>query len=128
MPYKDRNDPRKKESNRKGSAQHYEANKKKVLEAAAARKREQRKEWSEYKGTLACSKCGASHPAIIDFHHVDRSNYRSVNRLASYGMYRQAREEIKKCIVLCANCHRIHHYEEQKNFPNGNSVRKSQQM
>jgi len=67
------------------------------------------------KGTLACST--RIHPAIIDFHHEQRLNYRSVNRLASYGMYRQAREEIEKCIYCVQMATRIHHYDEQKKFP-----------
>jgi predicted HNH restriction endonuclease len=37
-----------------------------------------------------------------------------VNLLAQQGKYKEAAEEIKKCIPLCANCHRIVHYEEHK--------------
>jgi predicted HNH restriction endonuclease len=37
-----------------------------------------------------------------------------VHRLVANGTITKAREEIKKCVVLCANCHRKHHYEEHQ--------------
>ena len=111
MPYKDPKDPRRKEVARK----HYVANKQKVLVANAKHRKNKRAEWQAFKATLSCTKCGFSHPAAIDFHHVFKLDYRSVNKLAQQGLYKQARAEIKKCIVLCANCHRIHHHEEKKN-------------
>ena len=111
MPYKDPNDPRKKEVARK----HYMANKQKVLVANAKHRRNKRVEWQVFKATLSCTHCGFSHPAAMDFHHVFKLAHKSVNKLAQQGLYKQAREEIKKCIVLCANCHRIHHSEEKKN-------------
>lgn len=112
MPYKD---PKvKKEKHAEYSAKHYQENKVKIKVKAAALKRQKRREWHAFKGTFACIHCGFNHPAALDFHHVDHTNYRSVNILAQNGNYKAARDEIKKCVCLCANCHRIHHHEERE--------------
>lgn len=100
---------------KKYHAKWYAENRTKVIAQVSALKAQRRREWQDYKAGLACSKCGAAHPAIIDFHHVDRSEPKhSVNLLISHGRWAKAREEIKKCIVLCANCHRIVHWGEKK--------------
>ena len=111
MPYKDPSVRKKK--HQEYSRKHYEANTEEVQKKAAALKRQKREEWYAFKSTFKCTNCGFDHPAAIDFHHVDRTNYHSVNRLAQLGNYKAAKEEIKKCIPLCANCHRIHHHEER---------------
>ena len=93
----------------------YQKNKQRQLDANAKVKARKKKEWVEYKATLACAKCGNNHPAVLDFHHPDPSKKEgNVVRLMSSGYYKRAYKEIEKCIVLCANCHRIHHYEERK--------------
>lgn len=115
MPYKDPNDPRKLEAQRR----HYENNKQKVKDAVAARRRKLRKQWHDFKKTLRCSICKESHPATLDFHHTvrDPSN-RKVFKLVHDGMIGQAIKEIReKCVVLCANCHRKGHYFEQYGYP-----------
>ena len=112
MPYKDPNDPRRKASMQRSSARYYEGNKEKALAANASSKRKNRALWQAFKSKLSCTRCGFSHPAALDFHHEDTTDHKSVNRLASNGLYKQAIREIQKCIVLCANCHRIHHYEK----------------
>jgi hypothetical protein len=57
--------------------------------------------------------CGFNHPAALDFHHVDpKEKENNIHRLVSDGRWARVYEEIKKCIVLCANCHRLHHYDE----------------
>jgi hypothetical protein len=69
--------------------------------------------WLEFKATLKCAKCGFSHPAAIDFHHIDSSTKDGeVNRLSGTGSYKKAYAEVEKCIPLCSNCHRIHHWDE----------------
>ena len=58
--------------------------------------------------------------AALDFHHEDPTTKEgNVHRFVSNGQFAKVYEEIKKCIVLCANCHRIHHWEdrEQKKKP-----------
>jgi hypothetical protein len=101
------------EKTKQWSKDHYEANKKDYIERAAEKKRSQRAEWDEFKNTLSCTQCGENHPATLDFHHVvrDPSNHK-VHRLVANGSITKAREEIKKCVVLCSNCHRKHHYDE----------------
>jgi predicted HNH restriction endonuclease len=51
---------------------------------------------------------------IIDFHHVDRMDKQSVHHLVKNYRFAAAMEEIKKCIPLCSNCHRILHWEERE--------------
>jgi len=112
MPYKDASV--KKLKHAVYSREHYIRNSEKVRKRAAELKRDKRLEWNEFKSTLNCTNCGFNHPAVLDFHHVDRKNKKSVHLLARNGNYKLAREEIKKCIVLCANCHRILHHEERQ--------------
>ena len=97
------------------SKKHYEENKKDYIKRAANKKKQQRVEWEVFKSTLSCTQCGEAHPATLDFHHVvkDPSN-KKVHRLIANGSIGRAMEEIKKCLVLCANCHRKHHYDEHK--------------
>lgn len=107
MPYNDR------EKQRAASNKWYQENKEKVKANTARTKSVHRKKWQAYKVSLACVHCGASHPAIIDFHHVIRGrDKQSVNKLVSDGRFAAAFEEIKKCVPLCANCHRILHWDE----------------
>ena len=118
MPYKD---PEvRKRKNKEYSRKHYEGNYAQRREQLNTRRRELKKEWDAFKGTLKCAKCGFDHHAALDFHHEDPTEKEhNVNRLVSDGRFKKAYAEIEKCIVLCANCHRIHHYEEKKKPPEG---------
>ncbi len=68
MPYKD--PAVRKVKNREYGKKYYENNKRVIQDAVNALRRKNRAKWLEYKSTLVCSRCGASHPAIIDFHHL----------------------------------------------------------
>ena len=65
---------------------------------------------------LKCERCGFDHPAALDFHHIDPKNkLKNVSTLKWSGCSNETfLNEIKKCIVLCANCHRIEHSENCK--------------
>jgi hypothetical protein len=114
MPYKD---PEvRKQKQKEYRTTYYEKNKETVLAATKVSAKRYKDQWREYKATLACVKCGQNHPATFDFHHVDSaSKEASVNKLVRHRAFKQAMEEVKKCTVLCANCHRIHHHEEREN-------------
>jgi hypothetical protein len=111
MPYKDNNERKRK--HKEYSRKYYEANKEKVLASSKASREVGKARWNTFKCTLKCAKCGFNHPAALDFHHINPAEKENlVSKLASDGCYAAAMEEVQKCIVLCANCHRIHHYEE----------------
>jgi acetylornithine/succinyldiaminopimelate/putrescine aminotransferase len=113
MPYKDPNDPRRRQALRKGSAKHYANNKEKVLKTTRNNKQKNKKKWLEFKSSLGCKFCGENHPAALDFHHEDpQQKDREVSYYIKNHQYGRAMEEVKKCIVLCANCHRILHFNE----------------
>jgi hypothetical protein len=86
---------------------HYIDNKDKYIAAGI----KGRKWFMDYKRGLECSKCGFNHPAALDFHHRDPET-KSL-RLESIAMVKKNEkvimEEIAKCDVLCANCHRLEH-------------------
>jgi len=111
MPYKDPEVRKIKQAIYK--KRYYEANKESHLVRTKRNRAKRKKEWDEFKASQKCTKCGIQHPALIDFHHVIRDgDKQSVNKLVANGRFARAMEEIKKCIPLCANCHRMLHWQE----------------
>ena len=120
MPYKD--PAVRKRKHAKYSRNHYLRNQEDIKQKTAEKNADNKVKWQEYKASLKCTKCGFDHIAALDFHHIDpNEKEHNVNRLVSNKSFAKAYEEIKKCIVLCANCHRIHHHEEKKKPPEGGS-------
>lgn len=66
----------------------------------------------EYKKSLECAKCNLKDHRCLDFHHLSDKE-ESVSKLTEWSI-KKIQKEIKKCIVLCANCHRIIHFEKRK--------------
>jgi len=112
MPYKDKE--LRKQKHKEYSKKHYEANKTAVKAKTALAKKAFRVKWQEFKATQSCVKCGLSNPSVIDFHHVTRDpSNRKLYDLVHNNNFRAVFEELRKCVPLCANCHRIHHHEER---------------
>ena len=67
---------------------------------------------ADYKEKHGCFKCGTKDHRILEFHHTaDKGftiGYASHNHLG----IEQVKNELKKCKVICANCHRILHYKQ----------------
>ena len=54
-----------------------------------------------------CKDCGGSFPPVaMDFDHVQGNKVKSITDMFSYSKERVL-AEIKKCDVVCANCHRV---------------------
>lgn len=65
------------------------------------------------KSSLKCSKCPENHIACLEFHHLDsKTKSGNIGQLARKWCLKRLMEEISKCIILCANCHRKEHYTE----------------
>jgi hypothetical protein len=95
----------------------YDKNKESERSKAIVRQRIRRQEFNkwyyEYKSKLSCIQCGFSHPAAIDFHHRERGEKEfDPSHMRNLTNKKRFLKEIEKCDVLCANCHRILHYNE----------------
>lgn len=60
-----------------------------------------------------CCKCGIKHDesntAIFDFHHKNGETKKGDwTKIRNWSLERQ-RDELEKCILVCANCHRLIH-------------------
>ena len=78
------------------------------------RRKNKRKWLNELKSTLHCLRCNFNHPAALQFHHRDSKTKEFEIGEAIKKDYSRVRilAEIKKCDVLCANCHAIEHCRE----------------
>jgi hypothetical protein len=83
------------------------------IEASELPDRHQRRRvWvHEYKQAAGCSRCGLTDGSCLEFHHVNTSEKElSVSQLLVQGYSNSAvLAEIRKCEVICANCHRQLH-------------------
>jgi coproporphyrinogen III oxidase len=60
-----------------------------------------------------CADChGTFHPAVFDFHHEnpDEKEYNLGNIIRRKRNPELVAKELSKCVLLCANCHRIRHF------------------
>jgi len=69
----------------------------------------------EIKRSRGCKMCNITDSRVLDFHHRE-----SESKLFTVGGFRNSigiervKDEIKKCDIVCANCHRILHSEMRK--------------
>ena len=80
--------------------------------AIRKKRRDRKLEAIEYLGGK-CSECGGTfHIASYDFHHIDPNT----KDFKPSDLFARSKEllykELDKCVLLCANCHRVHHYTE----------------
>ena len=67
------------------------------------------KEIGEYKELVGCRICRSKLPAVaLDLHHIENKED-TVSNFVKSGCVAKARAELTKCVVVCANCHRMLH-------------------
>jgi len=72
--------------------------------------REAKRRAVEYMGD-ACHDCGNSYPDYIyDFHHLSGDTKVDNPSAILKREWSVAKEELGKCVMVCANCHRERHY------------------
>lgn len=81
-----------------------------LIKAVAKRRKKIKEMAIEYKGGKCCI-CGYKRcNSAFDFHHLDEKNKKfglGLNGLTR--SWERTRQEIDKCILVCANCHREIH-------------------
>lgn len=103
---------------RKHSKGYYAANSNKmktqVAEAGERRIEENSAKLVGYLLAHPC-KCGEKDPVVLDFDHVVGKKIANVSHMVSNGSgWNRIEKEIRKCQVLCANCHRRKTAREQR--------------
>lgn len=94
------------------SREHYLRNKQLYKDKAIKFKKLLAERMVNYKRGLKCNKCGESRYWVLDFHH--KNSTKKHFSISSSGSFNKFLEEVKKCEVLCSNCHRDFHYQEKK--------------
>ncbi len=114
MPRKDPESRREymKEYHKKYDLEYYQKHKDRYKIQKTAR-RKMIKEWfdSEILSGLRC-KCGEDHWACLEFHHRDpaQKDMHISDLRRGTGSKKRILEEVAKCDVMCANCHRKLHF------------------
>jgi hydroxymethylglutaryl-CoA reductase len=111
---------RDKEKQKQRQREHYERNKDKYKTCLNDR-RQKRAEWMRnLKSTMQCQQCGCDQGLCLEFHHEDEKFMGIANMVNQAYSENKILEEISKCTILCANCHRKHHSRDVR--INGNSA------
>jgi len=89
--------------------EHYVKNKEIYVERALRRKRQIRAERAQYLialfRTLPCADCGERDPLVLEFDHRTDKTF-NIGEGLSERSWQALEDEIAKCDVVCANCHR----------------------
>ena len=98
------------EKTRANARAKYAANPEKVLAICRALHAANKLQLVEHMGGR-CADCALTfHQKVYDFHHIDPSvKDPKASRLFKKGLIAEVIEELKKCVMLCANCHRLRH-------------------
>ena len=64
-----------------------------------------------------CEKCGNDNIFVLDFHHKDGQKEYTFNKMKDF-RWSKIEAEVKKCILLCKNCHQQYHYPETNLYKN----------
>jgi hypothetical protein len=68
-----------------------------------------------HKKLCGCVLCSNKDPRVLDYDHLDSSNKQEdISRMINRGnSIKTLKNEIRKCRILCANCHRIKTFEDR---------------
>lgn len=74
------------------------------------RQSNKRKEFNEWKSAHICELCGEQDSCCLDLHHLDpKEKDIEVSLIIHSWSWKRIQQEVQKCIIICANCHRKVH-------------------
>ena len=92
---------------------HYKINKQKYIDKSSKWKTQQKIEFYNWLATKQCQLCGINDFRVLEFHHKDQTKEFEISQKVGLIKLSTLLDEIAKCSILCANCHRI---ETSKQF------------
>ncbi len=63
-----------------------------------------------------CVDCGETDPRVLDFDHINTKRHNVSTLLRKEYSWNSILEEASRCVVRCANCHRIKTAIEQNHY------------
>ena len=73
-------------------------------------RQKQKTRFLEWKAAKGCHFCDETFPQCLELHHLDPAQKDFVPSQLTTGNWERFLEEARKCILVCANCHRKIHY------------------
>lgn len=102
------------EKQREAIRKHYYANREYYIKKAY-KKRETVRQWIyALKNTTPCTDCKIQYPSYVtDFDHIEAKGAKinTISKLINHGSFKRIEEELAKCELVCANCHRIRTFQ-----------------
>lgn len=113
MPYKNKIIQRKMQ--KKYSRRHYKRNRQKMIDLARMSSDKRRRKRIKYirklkvrSGCIDCKQHFVKHPYVLEFDHIKgKKRFGIIVGIVKGYSLKRIKQEIKKCVVRCANCHRI---------------------
>lgn len=89
-------------------------NRKDLYEAQKRHRVKVRRQLYSFLFDKACIDCSETDPVVLDFDHIDpKTKFKSVAKMLSgHYSWKRILEEIDKCEIRCANCHRRKTYAQ----------------
>lgn len=101
MPYKDR------EKQKAAQHRYYIESKQLAIERNRSRRNTFRQYFNKVKSEHPCADCGLHYPPyVMDFDHVSGEKRFNISDIGRANSMQDLIDEIAKCEVVCANCHR----------------------
>lgn len=69
---------------------------------------------------MPCTDCGGKFPSVaMDFDHVKGEKRWSIAAGIRLGrQWEEIAAELEKCVLVCANCHRVRTWASERHYPN----------
>jgi len=60
-----------------------------------------------------CTRCRVDDSVYLDFHHTEEKTKAVSKLVVAKRPLKEIEREVEKCVLLCANYHRIEHHEDR---------------
>jgi hypothetical protein len=89
---------------------HFLANREKYYTASNQAKRKKVKILQDYKSDRGCANCPEKRGPCLEFHHPNDDKVMTIAKMVSRYSIERIMVEVRKCIVICRNCHAMEHW------------------